>query len=163
MNKKRGPYCKLISIRICVIFIFGYFLCTPSVVMAANNDTIPRPKIGLVLSGGGAKGLAHIVFLKVLEEAGLQPDIITGTSMGSIVGSLYAFGYSAKELWEISDEMDWDYLLNDQVSLNQVEMEEKEAVFRALGQSASDEMIPLFEKGLYQPKWFPKREQKEKW
>ena len=57
-----------------------------------------RPKIGLALSGGGAKGFAHIGVLKVLEENGIPVDCISGTSMGSIVGGLYAMGYSADEL-----------------------------------------------------------------
>src|SRR5690606_42017974 len=58
----------------------------------------PPPKVGLVLSGGGAKGLAHIGVLKVLEEAGVTVDYIGGTSMGAIVGALYASGYGAEEL-----------------------------------------------------------------
>ena len=62
---------------------------------------IRRPKIGLVLSGGGAKGIAHIGVLKAMEEAGLTPDYITGTSMGSIIGGLYSIGYSADELKEV--------------------------------------------------------------
>jgi NTE family protein len=60
----------------------------------AQNAAPARPKIGLVLSGGGAKGLAHVGVLKVLEEAGITPDYISGTSMGSIVGGLYAIGYT---------------------------------------------------------------------
>ncbi len=60
-----------------------------------------RPKVGLVLSGGGAKGVAHIGILKAMEEAGLTPDYITGTSMGSIIGGLYSIGYTADELTEI--------------------------------------------------------------
>ncbi len=55
-------------------------------------------KVGLVLSGGGAKGLAHIGVLKVLEEAGVRIDYIGGTSMGAMVGAMYAAGYKAKEL-----------------------------------------------------------------
>src|SRR5690606_41229828 len=58
----------------------------------------PPPKVGLVLSGGGAKGLAHIGVLKVLEEAGVTVDYIGGTSMGAIVGALYASGYGGEEL-----------------------------------------------------------------
>ncbi len=53
-----------------------------------------RPKVGLTLSGGGAKGLAHIGILQAIDSAGLKVDLLTGTSMGSIVGSLYAVGYS---------------------------------------------------------------------
>src|SRR5690606_20331318 len=56
---------------------------------------------GLVLSGGGARGFAHIGVLKVLEEEGLRPDYITGTSMGSIIGGLYSIGYSAAQIEEL--------------------------------------------------------------
>lgn len=52
-----------------------------------------RPKVGLTLSGGGAKGLAHIGILKAIDSAGLKVDYLTGTSMGAVVGSLYAAGY----------------------------------------------------------------------
>lgn len=84
-----------------------------------------RPKIGLVLSGGGAKGLAHIGVLKVLEEAGIRPDYITGTSMGSIIGGLYASGYSASELDSIVRKANWAVLLSDQIPLFDVVPEEK--------------------------------------
>ena len=61
---------------------------------AAAQDTIApsRPKVGVVLSGGGAKGFAHIGALRVIEEAGIPIDYIAGTSMGSIIGGLYAVG-----------------------------------------------------------------------
>ncbi|MFL9845233.1 patatin-like phospholipase family protein [Flavobacterium rhizosphaerae] len=72
-----------------------------------------KPKIGVVLSGGGAKGLAHIGVLKVLEEAGVEISYIGGTSMGAIVGGLYASGYSAKELDSIFKGLDSDAMLQD--------------------------------------------------
>jgi NTE family protein len=84
-----------------------------------------RPKVGLVLSGGGAKGLAHIGALRVLEEAGIRPDYITGTSMGSIIGGLYAIGYSAEELDSIVGRVDWAQLLSDGIPLSDVIPEEK--------------------------------------
>jgi NTE family protein len=84
-----------------------------------------RPKIGLVLSGGGAKGIAHIGVLKAMEEAGLTPDYITGTSMGSIVGGLYAAGYSADELKEIVEGIDWGLLLSNKIPFDEVTYEEK--------------------------------------
>lgn len=74
-----------------------------------------RPKVGVVLSGGGAKGLAHIGVLKVLEEAGVQVDYIGGTSMGAIIGGLYAAGYSARQLDSIFREVDSDALLQDYI------------------------------------------------
>ncbi|WP_299313316.1 patatin-like phospholipase family protein [uncultured Aquimarina sp.] len=70
-------------------------------------------KVGLVLSGGGAKGLAHIGALKIIEEAGIRIDYIGGTSMGAIIGSLYASGYTAKELDSIFRAVDFDVLIQD--------------------------------------------------
>ncbi|MGQ2984374.1 patatin-like phospholipase family protein [Flavobacterium sp.] len=72
-----------------------------------------KPKVGVVLSGGGAKGLAHIGVLKVLEEEGVEISYIGGTSMGAIVGGLYAAGYSATELDSIFRVLDADALLRD--------------------------------------------------
>ena len=73
-----------------------------------------RPKIGLVLSGGGARGTAHIGVLKVLEENYIPVDMISGTSFGSIVGGLYAAGYSADELQNILENVDWEESLSGQ-------------------------------------------------
>lgn len=77
------------------------------------QDTIKRPKIGLVLSGGGAKGFAHIGVLKVLEQAGIKIDYIGGTSMGSVIGGLYAVGYSASQIDSIFRKTNFDELLQD--------------------------------------------------
>jgi len=84
------------------------------------------PKIGLVLSGGGAKGMAHIGILKALEEAGITPDFITGTSMGSIMGGLYSSGYTADEIKKIALTVDWDQLLTNKLKLNEVAFEEND-------------------------------------
>jgi NTE family protein len=73
------------------------------------------PKVGLVLSGGGAKGLAHIGVLKKIEEAGVRIDYIGGTSMGAIVGGLYAAGYSANQLDSIFRAVDFDRLIQDDI------------------------------------------------
>ncbi len=78
------------------------------------QDSLPhRPRVAVVLSGGGAKGMAHIGVLKVLERAGIPVDIITGTSMGSIVGGLYAVGWNATQLDTLVREQDWAFLLSD--------------------------------------------------
>jgi NTE family protein len=74
-----------------------------------------RPKIGLVLSGGGAKGFAHIGVLKVIEEAGVKIDYIGGTSMGAVVGGLYASGYNATQIDSIFHKVNFDELLNDYI------------------------------------------------
>ena len=110
------------------LFILLAIICTKQTI-AQQNDTIPeykyRPKIGLVLSGGGAKGMAHIGALKVIEELGIKPDYITGTSMGSIMGGLYAAGYKANELDSIIKEINWDNMLSDNIPLTKVVPEEK--------------------------------------
>ncbi len=85
-----------------------------------------RPKIGLTLSGGGAKGLAHVGILKAIDSAGLQIDYVTGTSMGSIIGGLYAAGYSGNDIDSIGRKINWDQLLSNQSSLQGIAMEEKE-------------------------------------
>ncbi|WP_299884651.1 patatin-like phospholipase family protein [uncultured Lacinutrix sp.] len=74
-----------------------------------------EPRVGLVLSGGGAKGLAHVGVLKVIDSLGIRVDYIAGTSMGAIVGSLYASGYSGKELDSIFRVVDFDKILNDDI------------------------------------------------
>ena len=85
-------------------FIIILFVFLAIVQPAAGQETEPRKKVALVLSGGGAKGVAHIGVLKVLEKAGIPIDIITGTSMGSIVGGLYACGNDAMRLDSIVRE-----------------------------------------------------------
>lgn len=101
-----------------------------TVLATVNNlnaqDIKVRPKIGVALSGGGAKGLAHIGILKAIDSAGLKVDYITGTSMGSIVGSLYAVGYSGDSIEKLARKIDWDILLSNQGSLRALVMEEKE-------------------------------------
>ncbi|HEX3078936.1 MAG TPA: patatin-like phospholipase family protein [Puia sp.] len=77
------------------------------------------------MSGGGAKGLAHIGILKAIDSAGLSVDYVTGTSMGSIIGSLYAAGYSADSILHIAKKMNWDQVLSNQSSLRNIIMEEK--------------------------------------
>jgi NTE family protein len=85
-----------------------------------------RPRIGVTLSGGGAKGLAHIGILKAIDSAGLKVDYITGTSMGAVIGSLYSIGYSADTLEKIARTVDWDLLLSNQSGLRGLFMEEKD-------------------------------------
>ena len=72
-----------------------------------------RKKVGIVLSGGGAKGMAHIGVLKVLEKAGIPVDYVTGTSMGSIIGGLYSIGYNANALDSLVRVQDWSYVISD--------------------------------------------------
>ena len=89
------------------------------------TSTKPRPKIGLVLSGGGAKGAAHIGVIKYIEEAGIPIDYIAGTSMGSIVGGMYALGYSSDEILNIISSVDWDRLISNNVDRREIAYEGK--------------------------------------
>lgn len=84
-----------------------------------------QPRIGLALSGGGAKGLAHIGILKAIDSAGLKIDLVSGTSMGSIVGGLYAAGYTPDSIEQMARNLDWKLLLSNNVSMRSYIMEEK--------------------------------------
>ena len=84
------------------------------------------PKVGLVLGGGGAKGVAHIGVLKVLERAGFPIDIITSTSMGSIVGGAYACGHSSEVLDSVVRSQDWNMLLSDRESSSDQDLQLRE-------------------------------------
>ena len=100
-----------------IIGLFAILLSTISF-SAYSQDTTSvkaRPKVGLVLSGGGAKGAAHIGVIKYLEEAGIPIDYIAGTSMGSIIGGLHALGYSSSEILDIISTVDWDRLISNKV------------------------------------------------
>ncbi|NHM03547.1 patatin-like phospholipase family protein [Flavobacterium celericrescens] len=92
------------------IFLFVSLLFLTQISLGQENA---RPKIGLVLSGGGAKGLAHIGVLKVIDSLGIQVDYIAGTSMGAVVGGLYASGYTGNQLDSIFSKIDVDALLQD--------------------------------------------------
>lgn len=104
--------------------------CSGNVVSAdstvcAVNDTC-RPKVAVVLSGGGAKGMAHIGALRVLERAGIPIDIITGTSMGALIGGLYSIGYDAETLDSLVSVQDWNVLLTDKIDMRSQSLEERE-------------------------------------
>ena len=97
-----------------------------------------RPKVAVVLSGGGAKGVAHIGALKVIEEAGIPIDMVCGTSMGALIGALYSMGYTTDFLDSLVRSQDWTYLLSDRtnpdaLSLRQREEQNTYAVIRGLG------------------------------
>ena len=85
-----------------------------------------RPTVAVVLSGGGAKGVAHIGALKVIEEAGIPIDIICGTSMGALVGGLYSLGYTPEELDSIVRAQDWTTLLSDRIDPDLLNLHQRE-------------------------------------
>ena len=88
--------------------LLGWLLLLPLLLMAQE-----RPKVAVVLSGGGAKGTAHIGALKVIEKAGIPIDYVVGTSMGAIVGGLYAIGYTPEQLDSMVNVQNWKFVLSD--------------------------------------------------
>ncbi|SEV83264.1 NTE family protein [Prevotella aff. ruminicola Tc2-24] len=105
-----------------VIILVAFFLVTK----VLCQDVADRKKVAVVLSGGGAKGMAHIGALKVIERAGIPVDIVCGTSMGSIVGGLYAIGYNADVLDSIVRNQDWSYVITDKEDLAQQSLADRE-------------------------------------
>ena len=101
--------------RLWLLVVAGLLCC--NVRAQKDNELAERKKVGVVLSGGGAKGMAHIGVLKVLERAGIPVDVITGTSMGSIIGGLYAIGYNANSLDSVVRKQDWSYVITDKENL----------------------------------------------
>lgn len=114
-----------------LFLLFVLLFATPEA-FSQNKKRDHSPRLGLVLSGGGAKGFAHIGALKVFEEAGLQFDYISGTSMGSIFGSLYALGYHPDSMEKMVRNQNWDALMNDKVDRRYIPIEEKQNSDRLL-------------------------------
>lgn len=112
----------LIHPRTALFFFLIFFFAGN---LLADTLTQRRPSIGLVLSGGGAKGFAHIGALKVFEEAGLQFDYVGGTSMGSIVGGLYAMGYHPDSMVSLVSRQNWNEVMNDRLPRKYIPTEEK--------------------------------------
>ncbi len=91
-----------------------------------------NPVIGLVLSGGSARGFAHVGVIEVLESAGLRVDVVTGTSIGSIIGGMYAIGYTPAEMLEVAGGANWNLLFNDAPVRRNVPLERRSEVDRFL-------------------------------
>ncbi len=102
-------------------FILSLLIVSPHLILAQDN----KPKIALVLSGGGAKGVAHIPTLQILDSLGIVPDLIIGTSMGAVVGGFYSMGYSGDSIAVITKNANWDELLGGKTALSDVSVEEK--------------------------------------
>jgi NTE family protein len=103
---------KTSPIRFFIVASLALALAAP---VAAEDSQPEEPKLVLVLSGGGARGIAHIGVIRVLEELHIAPDLIVGTSMGSIIGGLYAAGWSPDEMEEIVQIIDWENIFTDRV------------------------------------------------
>ncbi|TOP93311.1 patatin-like phospholipase family protein [Vibrio parahaemolyticus] len=112
--------------RYFALWVSLFLIATPSVAQVKNEDTPTRPKVAVVLAGGGAKGAAHIGVLKALEEMHIPVDIITGTSMGAYVGGLYATGMSSDEIESFIYSVDWNSGYRDRVDRSQRRVRDKE-------------------------------------
>ncbi|PHR93151.1 MAG: hypothetical protein COA69_04160 [Robiginitomaculum sp.] len=111
-------YSKGVVVARFLIFVIVLFAMSAGPASAQDVKTKPvtRPKIGLVLGGGGAKGLAHVGIIKILEDNHIPVDVVAGTSMGAIIGSLYASGYTSDELIKITNDLDWADVFTDKTA-----------------------------------------------
>jgi NTE family protein len=114
------------TIHVCFVLVFFVFFFSSFLQAQDSIIDYKRPKIGLVLSGGGAKGLAHIGVLKVIDEVGIKIDYIGGTSMGAIVGGLYAAGYTGIQLDSIFKAADYNAIIQDFTPRNSKNFNERE-------------------------------------
>jgi len=89
-----------------ILLFVAFLVCSSS--WSQELESPVRPKIGLALSGGSAHGFAHIGVLQYLEELDIDVDFITGTSMGSVIGGLYAIGFDAHDIRHIASQLDWE-------------------------------------------------------
>ncbi len=125
------------------------FLLNLSALGNLKKDSLPdvnKPKIGLLLSGGGAKGFAHIGVLKIIDQLGIPIDYIAGTSMGSIIGGFYALGYTANQIEEMALQQNWNQLLTDEISRQYIPFHEKQNYKRYVLS------FPIKPKGVQMPK-----------
>ncbi len=125
-----------------------FLFLTVLVAAAQSSFCDERPKVGLVLSGGGALGFAHIGVIKVLEQNRIPVDLITGTSMGSIVGAAYASGASVKEMEEMASSTDWNALFSESIPREDIPLRFKPGRNRELFGNAK---LGLGEKGIIVP------------
>lgn len=114
-----------------LILVFSSFSQQVFAASKAENGQ-PRKRVAVVLSGGGARGMAHIGALKVIEEAGIPIDYVVGTSMGSIIGGLYSIGYTSTQLDSMVKKQDWMFLLSDRIRRNDASFTAKEQIDKYL-------------------------------
>ena len=114
--------------QLVTIFLLCAAMSSVCLNAAVPSDSLrrERPKVGVVLSGGGAKGSAHIGALKVLEEVGIPVDFVAGTSMGSVIGGMYCLGYTPEELDSLIRSIDWSVYMSNSVTREQLSFQDKE-------------------------------------
>jgi NTE family protein len=125
--------------------LFSILIFVTMIAQSIEKNLLPnasRPKVGLTLSGGGAKGLIYVGLLKMIDSLDIKIDYITGTSMGSIVGGLYAIGYKGNELDSLARNTNWSKYLTNNVPLNKITMEEKDEYGRYMIELNSNTLMP---------------------
>ena len=128
------------------LVLLALMLCSTTFIQAQNNNLSlrpPRPKVGVVLGGGGAKGASHIGALKYLEEMGIPVDYVAGTSMGSIIGGLYALGYTPDEMAALIADMNWSEYIGNKIDRSTMSLESRER------NSTTQLSIPFSLEGLF--------------
>lgn len=127
MKSTTSLFTRLLKSQMCLIGLFCFLSLSNSLIAQTNPE---GDKLGLVLSGGGSKGIAQVGVLGILEKEGIRPDYITGTSIGSILGGLYAIGYSSEDLKKLALGVDWTYYFDDELERDFYPIEERDAAER---------------------------------
>ena len=152
MNHNSVTCCFSYMIRTTIIFstiiFFQFFSTLPTYGNSEQETVEKRPTIGVTLSGGGARGLAHIGVLQAIDNAGLQVDYVTGTSMGAILGALYSAGYSADTIEHIAKNLNWEPFFRGQTTMDKISFEEKESFNKFSIELPVEDRRPRFASGL---------------
>lgn len=127
--------CYLSLKSICRLFLLTVTSSIPLLLISEviyAQEKHERPTIGLVLSGGGAHGIAHLGVLKVMEEAGLRPDYITGVSIGSVIGGMYSIGYTSDSLYNLMKKINWENTFTNKIPENKIIYLEKDHFYNSI-------------------------------
>ena len=145
MKFARFAYFQGVILFILLLTVVGRLHAMPDTLRIAPSPSPPIPTIGLVLSGGGARGLSQVGVLLALEEAGIRPDFIVGTSIGAIVGGLYASGYSAARLRRAIRTIDWSSVLQltDEATRSALSVDQKPVSDRSILTLRFDGLSPM--------------------
>ena len=108
------------------VLLLGLVVAPMTIAAEQPSEPAGSPKLALVLSGGGARGIAHVGVLKVLEELNVVPDLVVGTSMGAVVGGLYCAGWSPDELEQLVAQIDWSSVFSDRVARRNLSFRRKQ-------------------------------------
>ena len=106
-------------------FLILFLLASNALAQPSNDDQDSRPKVGVVLGGGGAKGASHIGVLKYIENLGIPIDYVAGTSMGSIIGGLYAMGYDPDEMTQLIANIPWNEYIGNKIDRSTMSAENR--------------------------------------